>query len=116
VYKRKGKYKDLSEAYQQLLQYREALENPPLLVVSDIARTEIHTNFTGTVKQVHVIPLAAMTEPAGLDLLRRLFTDPESFKPQVTTENVTEEVSTTSRPSPMRSASAATSRRPWPTS
>jgi hypothetical protein len=33
----KRKHKDLSGAYQQLLQYREALENPPLLVVSDIS-------------------------------------------------------------------------------
>src|SRR5664280_3175033 len=36
-YKRKGKYKDLTDAYRQLCQYREALGNPPLLVVSDIA-------------------------------------------------------------------------------
>ena len=50
-YKRKGKYRDLAEAYRQLCQYREALENPPLLIVSDIAHTEIHTNFTGTAKQ-----------------------------------------------------------------
>ena len=35
-YKRKGKYPDLNGAYRQLCQYREALENPPLLVVSDI--------------------------------------------------------------------------------
>jgi len=39
-YKRKGKYRDLNAAYRQLCQYREALENPPLLIVSDIARTE----------------------------------------------------------------------------
>ena len=32
----KGKRKDLDQAYQQLLQYRESLLNPPLLVVSDI--------------------------------------------------------------------------------
>jgi hypothetical protein len=32
----KGKHKDLDAAYDQLLQYREALENPPLLVVCDI--------------------------------------------------------------------------------
>ncbi len=62
-YKRKGKYRDLSEAYRQLLQYREALENPPLLIVSDIARTEIHTNFTGTAKQVHAIALAELRVP-----------------------------------------------------
>ncbi len=35
-YKAPGKYKDLSEAYQQLLKYREKLNNPPLLVVTDI--------------------------------------------------------------------------------
>ncbi len=44
----KGKHKDLVAAYKQLLQYREALENPPLLVVCDLDRFEIHTNFTGT--------------------------------------------------------------------
>ncbi len=46
-YKRRGKYRDLSDAYRQLCQYREALDNPPLLIVSDIANTEIHSNFTG---------------------------------------------------------------------
>ena len=68
-YKRKDKYRDLGEAYRQLCQYREALENPPLLIVSDIVRTEIHTNFTGTAKQVHAIALADMAEPRSLDLL-----------------------------------------------
>ena len=40
----KGKHKDLDSAYEQLLRYRESLENPPLLVVSDMERFEIHTN------------------------------------------------------------------------
>ena len=31
-YKRKGKHRDLKAAYLQLCQYREALENPPLLI------------------------------------------------------------------------------------
>jgi len=91
-YKRKDKYKDLAEAYSQLLQYREALENPPLLVVSDISRTEIHTNFTGTKKQVHTILLAEFEQGDKLSLLRRLFTQPESFRPEVSTVKVTEEV------------------------
>ena len=43
----KGKRADLKAAYKQLLDYREDLENPPLLIVSDIARIEIHTKFTG---------------------------------------------------------------------
>ncbi len=32
----KGKHANLDKAYQQLLQYRESLENPPLMIVSDI--------------------------------------------------------------------------------
>ncbi|MBN1343267.1 MAG: class I SAM-dependent DNA methyltransferase [Phycisphaerae bacterium] len=91
-YKRKGKYRDLTDAYRQLCQYREALENPPLLVVSDIGRTEIHTNFTGTKKEVHVVELEQLAERESLDLLRRVFTDAESFRPEVTTERVTEAV------------------------
>ena len=42
----KGAHADLNLAYQQLLGYREALENPPILVVSDMDRIEVHTNFT----------------------------------------------------------------------
>jgi hypothetical protein len=49
----KGKHKDLRAAYGQLLQYRESLENPPVLVVTDTDRFEVHTNFTGTVTEVH---------------------------------------------------------------
>lgn len=88
-YKRKGKYKSLDEAYRQLCQYREALGNPPLLIVSDIARTEIHTNFTGTTKAVHVIALEDMAKPESIDLLRRVFADPESLRPTERVEDVT---------------------------
>ncbi len=91
-YKRKGKYNDLTEAYRQLCQYREALENPPLLIVSDIARTEIHTNFTGTAKAVHTIALDQFDRPEKLALLRRVFTDPDSFRPEVTAETITNEI------------------------
>src|SRR5450759_4461588 len=34
----KGKRKDLKAALRQLVDYKDALENPPLLVVSDLAR------------------------------------------------------------------------------
>lgn len=91
-YKRRGRYRDLTDAYRQLLQYREALENPPLLIVSDIDRTEIHTNFTGTAKQVHAVALHDLDQPESLALLRRAFTDPESFRPTVTARKVTEAV------------------------
>ena len=39
----KGKRKDLTAAYAQLQQYAVALENPPLLVVSDMERIIVHT-------------------------------------------------------------------------
>ena len=41
----KGKRKDLSAAFAQLTGYADALGNPPLLVVCDLARFEIHTHF-----------------------------------------------------------------------
>ena len=91
-YKTKNKYPTLEDAYRQLCQYREALANPPLLVVSDIERIEVHTNFTGTVPAVHTITLDRLAEPESLDILRRVFTDPESFRPTVTAARVTEAV------------------------
>ncbi len=43
----KGKRHDLKAAYLQLLNYKDDLGNPPLLIVSDLERIEIRTNFTG---------------------------------------------------------------------
>ncbi|MCI0746133.1 MAG: hypothetical protein L0Y58_12075, partial [Verrucomicrobia subdivision 3 bacterium] len=74
-----GKHKDLVAAYRQLLQYRESLDNPPLLVVSDLNRFEIHTNFTGTAKRVYDFDLAGLAEPKNLETLRRLFADPDAL-------------------------------------
>lgn len=45
----KGHHRDLEAAYKQLLNYREALENPPLLVVCDLDHFSIRTNFTNTI-------------------------------------------------------------------
>jgi SAM-dependent methyltransferase len=87
----KRKRRNLADAYNQLLQYRESLDNPPLLVVCDLDRFEIHTNFTGTAKQVHAFNLASLAEPKHLDILRRLFTNPESLKPGITAQSVTEQ-------------------------
>lgn len=85
----KGKHADLDKAYQQLLLYREALENPPLLVVSDLDRIVIHTNFTNTAKQVIPITLAELLTPDGLRRLKAVFFEPDTFKSPQTTEAVT---------------------------
>jgi hypothetical protein len=86
----KGKKKNLETAYTQLLRYREALENPPLLVVCDFDRYIIRTNFNGTVQEVHEFTNAQIDEPANWRILRALFSEPDFLKPQRTTAQVTE--------------------------
>ncbi|MDQ6694707.1 MAG: N-6 DNA methylase, partial [Chloroflexota bacterium] len=94
----KGKHKDLTAAYKQLLQYREDLENPPLLIVCDFNRFEVHTNFTGTIKRVYAFTLDDLLSPApleesnlsALDVLRAAFASPERLRPQQTVSQVTE--------------------------
>ena len=85
----KGPHKDLAKAYGQLQQYREDLENPPLLVVSDMDRIIIHTNFTATPVEVHKIPLIEIGTPENLEKLRALFYDPEKLRPGLTSERIT---------------------------
>src|SRR5450759_4444987 len=53
----KGKRKDLKAAYLQLQGYRDALENPPILVVSDLDRIGVRTNFTGLTPVLSLIKL-----------------------------------------------------------
>ncbi len=45
IWEYKGPHKDLEKAYRQLQLYREDLQNPPLLITSDIHNIIIHTNF-----------------------------------------------------------------------
>ena len=88
----KGPGKDLNKAYQQLQRYGVALENPPLLVVSDCRDIIIHTNFTNAVYETHTILLEEIGEPENLQKLRWLFTDPERLRPGQTRDAVTEKV------------------------
>lgn len=85
----KGKEKDLKKAYNQLLQYRGALENPPLLVVSDMETIEIYTNFTNTPEEVHTLLIDELGQPQNFEKLKWLFTNPERFKPGTTSEQIT---------------------------
>lgn len=85
----KGKRKDLNEAFLQLQRYAVALENPPLLIVSDMDTIIIHTNFTNTVGEKHVIPIEDLGKPEVLQTLKWAFTDPEKLRPGLTTEKIT---------------------------
>ena len=105
----KGKHKDLRAAYKQVLDYHEALGNPPLLVVCDIERFEVHTKWTNTEswtyrfrnadidsdEPVEVITSAGPVRDAptltAREVLKALFEDPERLKPGRTTEQITAE-------------------------
>jgi type II restriction/modification system DNA methylase subunit YeeA len=87
----KGQHANLDKAYLQLLQYREALLNPPLLIVCDLQRIVIHTNFTNTAKQVYNLTLEDLLNPAQLAILRKAFTDPDALRPNQTPAQVTEQ-------------------------
>lgn len=87
----KGKRKDLTAAFAQLQLYTTALDNPPLLITSDMDHIRIHTNWTNTVQKVHDITLNDLLDGAKRDTLRACFTDPERLKPQQTRQLLTEE-------------------------
>ncbi len=105
----KGKRKDLSAAYKQVSDYREALGNPPLLVVCDIDRFEVHTNWTNTEKWTYrfsntdlltdaTVDVSTASGPAedapgltALQVLKTLFQNPDDLKPRKTTEQITQE-------------------------
>ncbi len=87
----KGKKKDLDRAFAQLQQYAIALDNPPLLIVSDMDRFRIHTNWTNTVQEVCEFALEDLLDGATRDLLRACFLDPERLKPAKTRQMLTEE-------------------------
>ncbi len=87
----KGPKADLNKAYQQLQQYRDSLQNPPILVVSDIQTIVIHTNFVNTVKQTSTLSLDDLEKTEGLQLLRKVFFTPRALEPALTIQKVTEE-------------------------
>ena len=85
----KGPRKNLVEAYAQLKQYADDLENPPLLIVSDTQEIRIHTNWTNTVAEEHVVKLADLNDPDMRRMLKACFEHPERLKPTGTPETLT---------------------------
>lgn len=85
----KAKHADLDKAYEQLLLYRDALKNPPLLVVSDIDHIVIRTNYVNFSNETYTITLDDLLNPESLRILKLVFFDPEQLKPKETVESVT---------------------------
>ncbi len=87
----KGKRKNLDAAFDQLRQYSLALENPPLLIVSDMLRFRIRTNWTNSVSRTYEFGLDDLADAATRDRLKWAFSDPERLRPGVTRQALTEQ-------------------------
>jgi len=87
----KGELKNLVKAYTQIKEYADALDNPPLLIVSDMKEIRVHTNFTSTVKEEVVIPIIDLTNPTIRQKLRLAWTNPDGWRPTKTHEAVTKD-------------------------
>ena len=87
----KGKHANLDTAFNQLRQYALALENPPLLIVSDMARFRIRTNWTNSVSKTHEFEIGELIDPKVRDKLKWALSDPEQLRPGVTRQMLTEQ-------------------------
>lgn len=94
----KGHGKSLGKALQQALLYARELDNPPLLIVSDLNVIEIHTNFTGSSPRTLRITLDDIERDASvggdltaLQVLRAAFRDPGRLDPRQLRERVTQD-------------------------
>jgi len=101
-YKRAGKHPTLESALAQLRIYAASLGNPPLLIVCDIDRYEIHTNFTNYPTEVFTFTIEELANPSPewrarhptvspIQALRKIFDDPVWFRPTKTREAITAE-------------------------
>ena len=91
----KGNHKNLNRAFRQLRQYALGLENPPLLIVSDMRIFRIHTNWTNSVSKVHEFGLGELVDQATFNKLKWAFSDPERLRPEQTREALTQQAAST---------------------
>ena len=91
----KGKRADLDAAFNQLRQYALALDNPPLLIVSDMARFRLRTNWTNSVSVVYEFTLDDLGDAANRDKLKWAMSDPERLKPGESRQTLTERAAAT---------------------
>ncbi|MDP3672918.1 MAG: hypothetical protein Q8R69_24915 [Telluria sp.] len=90
AWENKAPGKNLDAALKQLQHYALNLSNPPLLVVCDRLTIRIHTQFNGHPSVTYTVRLDELDQPEKQTLLRRLWTDPEQFRPKTTSRDITE--------------------------
>lgn len=82
--------KNLDTALRQLPAHRLALDNPPLLVGCDRLTLLVPTQFDHHLSKRHEVALADLAQHEKRELLKRVWTTPESDRPRVTICNLTE--------------------------
>ena len=90
----KGLRANLDAAFDQLRQYALALENPPLLIVSDMRRFRIRTNWTNSVSEIHHFDIDDLADAAVRNKLKWALSDPERLRPGETRQALTERAAT----------------------
>ena len=91
----KGKHANLDSAFDQLRQYALALENPPLLIVTDMTRFRIRTNWTNSVSETHEFVLDDLANAAVRDKLKWAMSEPERLRPGESRQTLTERAAAT---------------------
>ena len=91
----KGRQANLDTAFNQLRQYALALENPPLLIVSDMTRFRIRTNWTNSVSLTHEFTLEDLADAGVRDKLKWAMSDPERLRPGESRQALTERAAAT---------------------
>ena len=86
----KGRHASLDAAFSQLRQYALALENPPLLIVSDMVRFRIRTNWTNSVSETHEFTLDDLADATVRDKLKWAMSEPERLRPGESRQALTE--------------------------
>ena len=86
----KDRRADLDAAFNQLRQYALALENLPLLIVSDMMQFSIRTNWTNNVSETYEFALDDLADAGNRDKLKWALSDPERLRPGETRQMETE--------------------------
>jgi len=85
----KGKHANLAAALRQLQTYTLDLQMPPYLVVCDMERIVVHTNWNNTISETHEWALDDLLDAGKRDLLKQVFTGSDKLKPQISPQELT---------------------------
>lgn len=96
AWENKGPDKDLLPALLQLKNYAGALDNPPVLVVCNRERIELHPCFTGYPSTPRIIALTDIGRPENLKALKCLFSEADihQLRPLKSNAAITAEAAT----------------------